>query len=208
MAGRFLWIKQGLNKKIFQVPLRMFRKKRYEKEKISIIASNCVGGVLYHDYGMPFLSPTINLFFEDDGFLKFAANFKEYMELDLTEDTSCKEAYPVGVLGDIKIHFLHYRSFQEAKDKWTERSGRIDYDRIIFVFVARRELTERQWKSYGNLNAPRLMINFQEGPEERFVLRIPQKYRDMLFHFVGITGKRYYEKYFGMELLMELLNGD
>lgn len=58
--------------------------------------------------------------------------------------------YPVGMLKgngtlpDIKIHFLHYRSFEEAREKWLERSGRLDFDNLCVVMQA-AELDEGLW---------------------------------------------------------------
>ena len=43
---------------------RLFKKRRIRKlanPDFTIIASNCVGTIIYHDLGVPFLSPTINL---------------------------------------------------------------------------------------------------------------------------------------------------
>ena len=58
-----------INKIIIKINmfLRFFylcKLKRINKTKdISIIANNCIGGCLYHDLGLKFLSPTIDLFF-------------------------------------------------------------------------------------------------------------------------------------------------
>lgn len=51
----------------------------------TIISSNCVGGIIYHELGERFLSPTINLWFEPNDFLKFASNFDFYLSQDLIE---------------------------------------------------------------------------------------------------------------------------
>ena len=35
-------------------------KKEYIAENVTFISQNCIGGVIYHDMGQKFLSPTIN----------------------------------------------------------------------------------------------------------------------------------------------------
>ena len=42
-----------------------------ENKNFTIIARDCVGGILYHQLGERFLSPTINLFFTPEDFNYF-----------------------------------------------------------------------------------------------------------------------------------------
>jgi len=42
--------------------------------------------------------------------------------------------YPIGLLGDIEIMFLHYHTADEAKEKWERRCGRINWEKIIYKF--------------------------------------------------------------------------
>ena len=51
------------------------RRNRIRREKLknndfTIISSECAGGVIYHDLGLRFDSPTINLWFKPDDYLK------------------------------------------------------------------------------------------------------------------------------------------
>ena len=46
----------------YQLIIRNNRVKLFNQTPC-IIASNCNGGIIYHDLGLKFLSPTINLFF-------------------------------------------------------------------------------------------------------------------------------------------------
>lgn len=57
---------------------------KLENKKPSIIASNCNGGVIYHDLGLKFYSPTINLFLYPKDYLKFISNLKYYLSLELS----------------------------------------------------------------------------------------------------------------------------
>ena len=55
--------------------------------------------------------------------------------------------YPIGLLKDIKIYFQHYKTEQEAQNKWNERKTRINYDNIFVLF------TDRDGCSYNDLTA-------------------------------------------------------
>jgi uncharacterized protein (DUF1919 family) len=55
--------------------------------------------------------------------MKLLRDFDRYMqmELDFIKTSKYPDAYnnhPIGVLGDIEIHFQHYKSIAEAKEKW------------------------------------------------------------------------------------------
>ena len=45
----------------------------------TLIAQNCVGGVMYHDLGLKFLSPTINTLIQGDDFVRLCSSFEDYM---------------------------------------------------------------------------------------------------------------------------------
>lgn len=57
-------------------------RKRLKNKEISIISTNCIGGVLSHDLGLQFKSPTVNLFFRAEDFIKFCENLEYYMSID------------------------------------------------------------------------------------------------------------------------------
>lgn len=63
-------------------------RKCFKPRPVSIISQQCIGGGIYHDMGMQFLSPTINLYFEAKDFIKFVENLKHYMnvEIDVKEE--------------------------------------------------------------------------------------------------------------------------
>ena len=102
---------------------------------MSIISNNCIAGVIYHDLGLQFKSPTINLFFPDaKDFLKYVNNLKYYNSHDLIEVID-NYSYPVGKIEDIEIHFLHYKTFLDAKNNWEKRKKRINYDNLMVIMT-------------------------------------------------------------------------
>ncbi len=101
----------------------------------TIIASNCNGEYWYYDMGLRFLSPTINLSFDMNDYVKMLENLKWYMEQMIQPYQDDRFDYPTGMLGDIEIRFNHYKSFEEAVQKWEERKKRIDWDNLFILGI-------------------------------------------------------------------------
>ena len=129
---------------------RGLRKLRLRNRDFSLITNNCIAGIVYHDLGLPFLTPTINLFFEDEDFFRFVGDLPHYLSCEVEELCEAGISYPLGLLrrGEetVKIRFLHYDSFPEAAAKWKERAARVNLDKlyIIFEYPAVDEPPERQ----------------------------------------------------------------
>lgn len=109
--------------------------KKIKNKDITIVANNCLGGRIYHDYGIQFKSPFIKLYIEPDDFYKLIVNFDHYVDpkLKLKQIQSNGCSHPVGLLDDIKIFFIHYDSFDEAKDAWERRVKRINKEKVYFL---------------------------------------------------------------------------
>ena len=86
---------------------------KIKSTSLSIISQDCLGGVIYHDTKSQFLSPTINLWFSASDFVKLALNLDFYLAQDLK--IISQEPPVVGMLEDIKVHFAHYNSGEDAK---------------------------------------------------------------------------------------------
>ena len=120
--------------------LKQLRKKN-DNHDFSLITNDCVGGVIYHDLGEQFRSPTVNLWLSNDHFLEFAQNLKYYLSCDIKETPDKTKPYPVGTIIPkdddhipVEINFMHYASFDEGYSKWKERSARVNYDRLYFIW--------------------------------------------------------------------------
>lgn len=108
--------------------------------KPTIISQNCLGGVLYKDFGVQFLSPTIDLGIYGEDFLKFVENLHYYLSITpepLSEKGhspfSDKFIYPLVTIDDITLHCGHYDSCAEAIECWERRKLRVNYDRIYVL---------------------------------------------------------------------------
>ena len=126
-----------MNKTINDLSARLYQKRNKNKD-FTLIARDCIGGLVYHQFKLRFLSPTINLFFEPADFNEFCLNLKNYIDCEMTELKGSNIEYPVGVISPknmkpIKVHFMHYESFIEAHNKWEERKKRINWNNIYVV---------------------------------------------------------------------------
>ena len=106
---------------------------KLKNKNFTIISSNCNGEFIYYDMKLKFLSPTINLSFEMNDYVKMLENLKWYMEQPIKPFEDNRFDYPTGMLGDIEIRFNHYDTFEEGVSKWEERKKRINWDNL-FVF--------------------------------------------------------------------------
>lgn len=121
-------------RKIYRKVHRYFLRKRLKNKNFTILAPTCIAGVMYHELGQKFLSPTINLWMYDKDFLKFIHNLKDYLSYDLRFADGIDDT-PTAYLNDILIHFNHYHSNEEAKQKWDERKNRINYDNLFIIMA-------------------------------------------------------------------------
>lgn len=108
------------------------KRKALKNKNFSIISSNCSGTFIYYDLKLPYASPTVNLSIGMNDFVRMVKNLEWYMAQKLVEIKNKKE-YPVGMLGDIEIHFIHYHTFEEAAGKWEERKKRINWNNLFII---------------------------------------------------------------------------
>lgn len=111
------------------------KKKRLKNITPTIISSNCNGEFIYYDMNLQFRSPTINLSFEMNDYVKMLENLKWYMEQPILPHEDLRYDYPTGMLGDIEILFNHYETFEYAVKKWEERKKRIDWDNLFVLAI-------------------------------------------------------------------------
>ena len=182
-------------RKYFVLP-RMRRK--LINTDVTILANNCNGGFIYHDLGLRFNSPTINMFFYYDHFFTFCENLDYYFKekLRLAEKPlykSIDKDYPICELGEgekrIELHFLHYETFEEALELWERRKKRINRDNIFIVWTF-FDITDEEWLKRFDKIKIKNKVAFVERP-------FPQ-YKSAFY----IKG---YEK-IGLGLLNEYLN--
>lgn len=130
------------------------RRKKLKYPTFTIISNNCWAGHCYRYFQVPYNTPTIGLYFFPNEYVKFASNLKYYLGLELTfidyknsKHRDILEARgetnaPIGLLEDVEIVFLHYKTKQEAYEKWNRRKSRMDWDNLFIKFSEMNGCTE------------------------------------------------------------------
>ncbi len=111
------------------------KKNRLKNHNPTIISSNCNGEFWYYDMKLKFLSPTINLSFDMNDYVKMLENFRWYLDQQIIPCEDSRFDFPTGMLGDIEIRFNHYNSIDEAINKWNERKKRINWDNLFIIGI-------------------------------------------------------------------------
>lgn len=127
------------------------KKIKLKNNNPTIIASNCNGEFIYYDLGLKFLTPTINLSFDMNDFVKMVENLEWYMQQPIMPYEDSRFDYPTGMLGDIEIRFNHYKTFEEAVSKWEERKKRINWDNLFIMGIDGDNCTYDSIKRFDNL---------------------------------------------------------
>lgn len=143
------------------------RKKKLNNTDFSIICNNCWGGYVYRRYGLPYLTPTVGLYFFAEDFVKLCSDVKSYMKKPL-EFIECSQSrykellekrnhanVPIARIGDIEVVFLHYKTREEAREKWERRVQRINYDNLIFKFSKMNLCTDEDIKAFDAIDCPK-----------------------------------------------------
>lgn len=169
---------------------------KLKKENITIISSNCIGGILYHDLGLQFQSPTINMFFTCEDFVKFVENIDYYLGIKPT--VVSEQEFPILQLYDIKLYCKHYISAESAIEKWELRKKRIN-KKAIYVVATDRDCNDK--KSLYKINAlkyPKVIFVSNKDMNLKSSIYVPGYYEQVghLDRFIDENGYRIYEEYF------------
>jgi len=133
---------RNLLKKIFKI----LDERIYKKNNFVIISNNCWGAKLYNRLDLPYNTPFVGLFIMGPDYLKLLTDLDFYLNKSLffvkkSRWISDPVNYPIGLLDDIEIHFMHYKDKNEAKSKWERRVARMlevkDKDRYYFKICDR-----------------------------------------------------------------------
>lgn len=155
---------------------RYYNRKTIKSRDFTIISNNCWAGKVYQYFDMPYLTPTVGLYFFTDDYLKFISNLKYYMGLKLQfiseNDSKYKDillkkgrSCPIGVLDDVEIVFLHYKSEKEAYEKWERRKKRINWNNLYFKISRQNLCTEDHLRMFANLPYQnKIILNSRKKP--------------------------------------------
>lgn len=104
-----------------------------------IIANNCWGAEVYKHYQRPYNTPVVGLFFYPNDYLNFVKNLRINLSSPLTFTKTSRNVngelkYPIGLVNGIEIHFLHYKTEDEATQKWSRRCARVPANDSLLYF--------------------------------------------------------------------------
>lgn len=134
----------------------------FKKRHFTIISNNCWGGTIYKRFGLKYQTPFVGLFLFAPDYLKLLKNLDHYLGCELSFARRSKyemelikngtlDKYPIGLLDDIELHFIHYKSEYEAKQKWLRRLNRINWDSLYVEFSDRDLCTESLLEEFDKL---------------------------------------------------------
>lgn len=152
------------------------RRKKLYRDDFTIISNNCWAGHVYRYFNKEYLSPTIGLYFFQDDYIEFCKNLKKYIDAELSfisfEDSKYynilkNKSYrcPIGKLLDVEIVFLHYKSEDEAYQKWTRRCKRINWENMFIK------------DSQQNLCSQQNIMEFEELPYDNKFIFVTSDYK-------------------------------
>jgi uncharacterized protein (DUF1919 family) len=112
---------------------RSFLARKIERQllswPVSIVADDCWAAELYGTLKLLYLTPVVGLWIQPSDYIRFVRNLRSKDAFDLTFIQS-RETYPVARTPYATLHFMHYASESEAKDKFSRRATRLNWDRI------------------------------------------------------------------------------
>lgn len=119
--------------------------------RLSIISLNCFGCLVSHLLTLPFLSPFVNLYTEEEPFLQMLegdprTSLRGNLEYRGTKYNSVeKHDYPVFDLNGLPLYFLHYQPDREkALTAWERRLARINwYNLFVTMYTDSKGILER-----------------------------------------------------------------
>lgn len=200
----------------FAISHRNRMQRKLVNRDFSFICPNCLGGMLLHDLGLPFLSPTVNLMMNQCKFIKFVLDMDYYLSQKLCFYDDPYYVCPCAKVGEghraITIHFTLYASREEAESCWKKRIPRIRYDNL-FVFAMEKDgITKEDILRLGTLKVRGVVVltahDYQGIPYTCFVPKY-QKQGEVGNILVRsyLNDKKEYESYFDFVKWFNEANG-
>ena len=161
-------------------------------QPVTILSQNCIGGVFYKDMELRFDSPTVGLFATSKDFVRFLSGLDSYLAKPL--QMRWGEEYPIGTLGDLEIHFMHYETCRLAREAWQRRCPRINPQRLVAVCTDRDGVDEADFRTWTALPWPKVLFTamdtFRNHPDSVYFREFRKQ------GFVGdlITHRKFYRR--------------
>lgn len=164
----------------------------------TIISNNCTGGYVYQYFGLPYKTPTEGLYFTTRDYIKLIERPEYYFRQNVLliapqKSTLAQKGkdihYPVGLLDDIEIYFMHYPDPQEAINKWRRRVSRMNFSKLFFLLTETELSTEDDIKQFSSIISSKtqhtnthngvgicLMLSNRKLPYTLYVPNVPKNF--------------------------------
>lgn len=147
---------------------------RLKNKTFTLFSSNCNGCCICHDLGLQFRSPFVNLCLSAEDYIKFLRDPKKYLDSPLVFLVDTDKAYPLGMIRDITLHFMHYATAQEAESAWNRRKQRINWDNLFVLMSDRDGCTQELLEEFDKLPYPnKAVFTHTPMPHIRSAVYIP-----------------------------------
>jgi uncharacterized protein (DUF1919 family) len=166
--------------------------RRLQNTKFTVVANNCFGSRFYKILNRGYDTPFVGVFILPECFVKLAEDFDAYMDLEMQFIRESKypqvnqirekhgEDYPLGLLGDVEVNFLHYGSEEEALEKWNRRKARMKRDHLFFILIANGPCDEALMERFvGDDPEHRVCFHRNERISRPGCVYIPSEIEDM-----------------------------
>lgn len=174
-------------------------KHRIKNKNFSLFCGNCMGGIIYHQLGLPFLSPTVNLRILQKDFYKMVLNLDDYLDSDFERVEAMEDGIPAGRLKDIIVTFTHYRTFEEGVSAWKRRCKKVNFDNLWIIATDRDGVTEKDIAALRNIPCRGLVVFTANKYNYPYCFQLKQfENEGQVGNILKQTlfGKRYFEQYF------------
>ena len=158
--------------RVIQVCRKLYNRWRRARlrDHPTVISRNCLGGVLFHDLGLEFLSPTINMTMPAEDFILLCQHLPAFLAVKMEEVAEHGRPYPVGKLttdyGTITLYLVHYSTFEAAAETWERRKQRVDLNNIRVILHDLPNAPESLLEHFEQLPYPHKVL-FSSGIDEK-----------------------------------------
>ena len=155
----------------------------------TIISNNCTGGYVYQYFGISYKTPTEGIYFITSDYIKILERPEYYFKhnvklIDPKESTLARAGqnitYPVGVIDDVEVYFMHYPNPQEAVEKWKRRASRMNFNKLFFLLTETELMQNGDAERFSSiikerqLNGVCLTLKNYHLPHTLFVPNVPE----------------------------------
>ena len=159
---KYLKKNKEIIKKIWRFPFQRYYRMKLKNRQFSLISFNCIGGILSHDLGEQFRSPTINLIIPE--YLKFASNLTHYLKTPIVAgDGVDSHGWPIGQIDDIQILGVHYRNVEDLIETWERRRKRVNFNNIFLIATDEYIKTPQEIKTFSCLPYPKVLFKSEKN---------------------------------------------